>query len=121
MYLYDFKQLVGEQIRKTRKLKGMTQERLAERSGLSFSYISDVERGTRNISLESLGKIIVALGIKPTHLFEDADDAGEELDDGTRIKIESLNALLIDRDVEEVDFILKMAQEFTHTVDRKKR
>ncbi|MFD1956604.1 helix-turn-helix domain-containing protein [Paenibacillus thailandensis] len=32
---------------------------------LSFSYISDVERGTRNISLESLGKIISALGVNP--------------------------------------------------------
>ncbi|SDJ40173.1 helix-turn-helix domain-containing protein [Paenibacillus naphthalenovorans] len=48
----DFKQTVGEQIRRVRKLRGMTREQLAEQSGLIFSYINDVERGIRNISLE---------------------------------------------------------------------
>ncbi|WP_430150013.1 helix-turn-helix domain-containing protein [Paenibacillus cisolokensis] len=40
----DFKQMIGEQVRRVRKLRGITQEQLAEQSGLSFSYISDVEK-----------------------------------------------------------------------------
>lgn len=118
----EFIIMVGEQIRKIRKLKGMTQERLAERSGLSFSYISDVERGTRNISLESLGKIISALGVKPIHLFQDIDELSVQIgSDEIRTKIEDLNALLSERNADEVDFVIKMAREFLNTIDRKKR
>jgi len=118
----DFKQMVGEQIRKARRLRGMTQERLAEQSGLSFSYISDVERGTRNISLESLGKIINALGVKPAQLFEDIDEIPEHSRNGElHSKIEDLVTLLSDRQIEEVEFVLTVTREFLNTIDRKKR
>ncbi len=117
----EFIHIVGEQIRKLRKLKGLTQERLAERSGLSYSYVSDVERGTRNISLESLGKIISALGVKPAQLFEDIDELTIHIgSDEIRTKIEDLNALLSERHVDEVDFVIKVAREFLNTIDRKK-
>ncbi|MGG2201395.1 MULTISPECIES: helix-turn-helix domain-containing protein [Paenibacillus] len=118
----EFIHIVGEQIRKIRKLKGMTQERLAERFGLSFSYISDVERGTSNISLESLGKIISALGVKPAQLFEDIEELPMHFgSDEIRTKIEYLNALLSGRQVDEVDFVINVAREFLNTIDRKKR
>lgn len=116
-----FIQKVGEQVRKIRKLKGLTQEQLAERSGLSFSYISDVERGTRNISLESLGKIIQALGVKPVQLFEDLDILPIQFENNeVKTRIEGLNALLSDRHADDVDFIIKVAREYLHAVDRKK-
>jgi len=116
----DLKQLVGEQVRKLRKMRGMTQEGLAERSNLSFSYISDVERGTRNISLESLGKIMVALGIQPIQLFEGAKDL-TEVGEVTELsqKVDTLVFLLKNRSVEEVEFMIKVAREFIQTVDRK--
>lgn len=114
----EFKQMVGEQVRKIRKSRGMTQERLADLSGLSFSYISDVERGTRNISLESLGKIIEALGTKPAQLF--AEPALSETHRDTEDKLATLTLLLSDRSADEVDFIIKVAQEFMNTLDRKK-
>lgn len=116
----EFKQMVGEQIRRVRKLRQMTQEQLAEYSGLSFSYISDVERGTRNISLESLGKIISSLGVKPAELFDGIDDltAHHENRD-IRNKIDHLNTLLNQRQVDDIDFILKMTREYLNTVDRK--
>ena len=115
----EFKQMVGEQVRRNRKSRGMTQERLADLSGLSFSYISDVERGTRNISLESLGKIIEALGIKPSQLFIENSSSTAFLSD-TEDKLATLNLLLSDRSAEEVEFIIKVAQEFMNTLDRKK-
>ncbi|MEK3884954.1 helix-turn-helix transcriptional regulator [Paenibacillus sp. PL2-23] len=117
----EFKYMVGEQIRRVRKLRGMTQEQLAEQSGLSFSYVSDVERGTRNISLESLEKIINALGVRPNQLFEEIDVLSDAYNDGARNKIEELNTLLSDRQIEDVDFILKIAREFLITIDRKNR
>ncbi|MNW47178.1 HTH-type transcriptional regulator PuuR [compost metagenome] len=110
--------MVGEQVRRIRKSRGMTQERLADLSGLSFSYISDVERGTRNISLESLGRIIEALGTKPAQLF--AEPASSETHSDTEDKLATLTLLLSDRSADEVDFIIKVAQEFMNTLDRKK-
>lgn len=61
----DFLKLVGERIRTIRKEKGYTQESLSEKSGIHVTYISDIERGERNISMETLEKVITALDISP--------------------------------------------------------
>jgi transcriptional regulator with XRE-family HTH domain len=54
-------QKFGSRIKELRSAKGITQEELAELSGLSRQYIGDVERGTRNISLVNIHKIANAL------------------------------------------------------------
>ena len=54
---------IGESIRKRRMELGLSQESLAERSGLHRTYISDVERGNRNVTINSLDRILSALGI----------------------------------------------------------
>jgi transcriptional regulator with XRE-family HTH domain len=48
----------------------MSQEELAHISGLDRTYISGVERGIRNITLESLEQIIKALGIHNSDFFK---------------------------------------------------
>ena len=52
----DYK-LIGERIKKTRKLNGITQDVLAEKLGVSIGYVSQVERGITKISLDLLGAI----------------------------------------------------------------
>lgn len=61
----DVVQLLGENVRQHRKLKGMTQEQLAVAAGMERSYVSDLERGTRNPSVAALGRIADALGVEP--------------------------------------------------------
>ena len=56
----DYK-LIGERIKQARKRKGMTQEVLAERLGVSIGYVSQVERGITKISLDLLGAISTIL------------------------------------------------------------
>lgn len=56
-------QIVGQRIREYRKQKNWTQEQLAEAASLHYSYIGGIERGDRNISLETLEKIAAALDI----------------------------------------------------------
>lgn len=59
----------GLTVKKYRILKGISQEKLAEISGLHRTYISSVERGTRSISLNNIEKIANALEIEPYKLF----------------------------------------------------
>lgn len=54
---------VAATIKKFRKASNMSQENLADRAGLDRTYISGVERGVRNITLDSLDQIIYALDV----------------------------------------------------------
>ena len=54
---------MGKRIRKQRQLIGLTQQELAERIGVSTSFVGHVERGTRKASLETLVALSNALGV----------------------------------------------------------
>lgn len=60
----------GQIVRELRLSKNISQEILADLCGLHRTYISDIELGKRNISLENIEKIAKALGISLTKLFE---------------------------------------------------
>jgi transcriptional regulator with XRE-family HTH domain len=47
----------------------MSQEALAERAGLHRTYVADIERGARNLALENIEKLAVALEISISELF----------------------------------------------------
>ena len=61
-------QKLGKKIQGLRKDSRLTQEKLAEMTGLDRTYISDIERGVRNPSLKSLQKLAVALKISISDL-----------------------------------------------------
>jgi transcriptional regulator with XRE-family HTH domain len=65
----DIKLLFGQNVRKYRLEKGISQEKLAELTGLHRTYISDVERGKRSISLDNIQKFGYALEIEIYKLF----------------------------------------------------
>lgn len=65
----NIKERVGRNIRKIRTDRGYTQEQLADRAELHFTYIGSVERGERNISVENLEKIAQALGVEVHRLL----------------------------------------------------
>ena len=54
---------LGQRLRALRKQRSLSQERLAERSGLSGKFIGEVERGEKSISVDSLYRVSVALEI----------------------------------------------------------
>jgi transcriptional regulator with XRE-family HTH domain len=61
---------LGRQIRDLRRARGLTQEKLGERAGLSYKFIGEIERGTGNPTVATLLAISEALGIDVIHLFE---------------------------------------------------
>ena len=60
----------GKAVREMREGIGISQEELANRSGLHRTYISDVERGERNIGLGNVEAISKGLGVSLIELFE---------------------------------------------------
>lgn len=70
----DLKALFGTTIKSKRSELGLSQEELADRAGLHRTYVSDVERGVRNVSLISIEKLAHALGLSVWRLFEQAAD-----------------------------------------------
>jgi transcriptional regulator with XRE-family HTH domain len=55
--------LLGKAIRERRLALGLTQEQLAEKADLHWTYISGIERGTKNVSIANLYQIATALKV----------------------------------------------------------
>lgn len=65
------RQILAINIKKYRINQNMSQEELAFRCNLHRTYISDIERGNRNISIDNIAKIASALNISPADLLKE--------------------------------------------------
>ncbi|MNE13719.1 anaerobic benzoate catabolism transcriptional regulator [compost metagenome] len=61
--------LLGRNVRVLRTAADLSQEELAFRASMKRSYLSDLERGTRNPSVR-VGRLAAALGVPPSRLLE---------------------------------------------------
>ena len=67
---YDvFLKNFGIRVKYLRLVKNLTQDKLAEQLKVDTHYLSDIERGRRNISFKTMHKIISALEVEPNVLF----------------------------------------------------
>ena len=73
MLLMDIKLLVGQRVRELRHKMELSQEALANKAGVDRTYMTDVENGRRNISVELLEKIIKALEVSFAEFFNAKD------------------------------------------------
>lgn len=64
------RQALGLAIRKRRKALTLTLAKLAERTGISLGYLSQIELGKNSASIETLYKISVGLGMRMSELFQ---------------------------------------------------
>ena len=101
---------LGAAVRRIRELHGIGQELLAERSGLSQGYLSQIESGSwTNVTEDALGRIAAALGVEPWVILAQA--AGLKLDDlerfteDERVWLDAFRAL----DAEQRETILRVA------------
>ncbi|TLY28521.1 MAG: response regulator [Nitrospirae bacterium] len=69
--------LVGKRLRDLRQRRGWSQEKLAEKSELHPTYIGSIERGQRNPSLVTLAKLVGALNVSLSALFNKASLSSE--------------------------------------------
>jgi transcriptional regulator with XRE-family HTH domain len=64
---------IAHVLQSRREVLGISQEEVASRAGLHRTYISDVERGARNLSVKSLSKISYALNLSSSSVVESAE------------------------------------------------
>jgi len=65
---------LGEAVHQRRLNLGISQQELADQSELHRTYISDIERGARNLTVSTLGRIATALDVSPSKLFRQAEE-----------------------------------------------
>lgn len=70
----DIQVLFGRAIRKFRTEKQISQESFADMCGLHRTYISDIERGLRNVSIENIEKMAKALDMKISDIFKEVEN-----------------------------------------------
>lgn len=63
----------GRAVRRLREQAGYSQERFAAQAHIDRTYMSEIERGVSNVSLEVIGRVAKTLGIKLAELFEEVD------------------------------------------------
>lgn len=70
----DIRDRFGLAVRVRREELGLTQEDLAERARIHRTYLSDIERGSRNVALLNIERLAAALKLKVSSLFERSED-----------------------------------------------
>ena len=65
----DIRERFGFAVKARREELGLTQEDLAEKAGIHRTYLSDVERGSRNLSLVNIERLAAALALPIAELF----------------------------------------------------
>ena len=98
----DIRKLIGAQIRKLRKERGMSQEELGYRSGLHYTHIGAIERGEKNWSIDTLIKVAKGLNVIIVELFPtfpsspDSENLKESLLEGINASSPEVMKIVID-------------------------
>jgi transcriptional regulator with XRE-family HTH domain len=62
-------QFLGSQIRTARKRKNLTQQKLADKTGLAIKTVQETEKGKKNATYDTLSRLIECLGVSADTLF----------------------------------------------------
>ncbi len=65
----DIRKTLGANLKRLRRAKGWSQEEYAFEAGIHRTYVSDIERGARNPTIEILVKLAQPLGVEPAELI----------------------------------------------------
>ena len=66
-------EVFGDTVRRLRKNLEPSQEKFAARAGISRTYMSEIERGVTNVSLDTVDRVAKALGVTLAQLFHEVD------------------------------------------------
>lgn len=112
----NIKRELGQRIRILRKRQGLTQEEMADKCGLHWTYIGGLERGERNPTLTTMQKVAAGLGVGVVELIQtkalDATAQENSQSEGKLMK------LLRRNDAETMDLATGIVREVIHWRER---
>lgn len=103
----EVKKHFGAAVRLRRDHLGISQEELAGRAGLHRTYISDVERGARNVSLESIHRLATALEVPLWFLFSRMEETSERASVPPLSPDELVDILIVEDCTEDAELTIK--------------
>jgi len=106
----EVKTQFGLTVKSWRNRRGISQEELAERAGLHRTYVSDVERGSRNVSLASIDRLADALEISVSQLFVEMSGADELPVQGLPLSDQLVDILFVEDRVEDAELAVHALQ-----------
>jgi len=112
--MLDIKEIFAENLRKTRRKKGLTQEKLAEKANMSLQYLALLEIARKFPSGEMLERLATALDIETYELLAVNPSAGNELDllrNDIICEVKTLNESLAKNITDQVIKAIKRFQE----------
>jgi len=104
----DIKQMIGARIKKIRTGKGITQEQLAEKININPKYLSSIERGKENPTLDILIKIARSLDVNLDDIFKLV-----QIEDPAKRK-DLIKSLLNEADSEQLKLAFKVLLAIIH-------
>src|SRR5271169_2875311 len=100
---------LGTALKRRRLDLGLSQEELANRAGLHRTYITDVERGSRNPSLDTIQKLAGALQVALSELFLQIESAGA--DPPPSKSVEAVEILVVESNAADAETTLLALKE----------
>lgn len=117
--MFDLTKRVGSNIRAVRKERNLTIDELAEKCDFQSPYLSDIERGERNITLQTLSKILDALNISPGRILMPANIQDSEDRNVRDELIQILLSSLEDKSEDDIRMLLNVSNEIFMTYKKK--
>ncbi len=96
---------LGRRIKQLRKRQGLTQDRLGEAVGISSKYLSSIERGRENPTLDTLLGLAEQLQVKPYELFLFSAETTS-----TKVLRKEIDRLLAEADDERLHAVLRVLE-----------
>ena len=98
----DIKQMIGARIKEIRTRKGLSQEKLSEKMGINPKYLSSIERGKENPTLNTFIKLAESLEVDLGEIFTSL-----QIEDASR-RMPLVKSLLKEADSEQLKVALKV-------------
>jgi len=105
----DVKKLIGNRIKSLRRRKGYSQEKLAEVVGINAKYLSSIERGAENPTLDLFIRLSQGLKVSIYEIFE-IEHEGEQ----SKLLRKKLKTLLADVKGEELVRVIRILEAVIH-------
>jgi transcriptional regulator with XRE-family HTH domain len=105
----DARQQLGQRLKHLRRLRGYTQEQLAERIDINPKYLSSIERGAENPTLDLLDRLAQGLQVEMYELFQEEPDASQ----ADRLR-QKLQGLVAEARAEELPWLVRVLEALVH-------